>query len=994
MWRVFTIFILTLYAHAFAAKISISAPGPNSSLEIRNAVLPSGEEVQYYVVRGLPVTITIDDDQTVVAEHLEIDLTNDLIRIIGFGSITTAEESFSGENLVVNLDDESFTGKDVLIVTEAIDVLGVDAERVPGQIDVLSGTFSPCSRCEQQVQDFGFRARRLELYPGDRLVAFNVTVVIREFPVLFLPLLVVPLAPPDRQPQLTLTQGTETERANVFVDWPYVSGPNALGTFSLRYYADIMPGEGNFFSNNLLGGSVQASYLGGGINHRFYTDIGAGVFDFFYVPSFIDYVGSGADRLPTDKTRDEFTLRFRYDTAPELSDQDLVTTNVLFERDDARLQRIAEYGVSLSRTFGRVRATVNTQGFIDLDPDDDVDTPSYDGAEPLRTPAALDFRAEDEPFSIGPFRFSNLRLNMGVFEDQSNPTNRSAASRFRVSAGRVLEQHSITLEPLNPWTGLSISGSTDFLGQYYSTQERFVDWYTRLEISQTFGNSGSFNLNFERDIQEGETPFLFDSPANPRNIIRMDPSLTFNPAPWLSFSTRGGYVFVYDVRPDAEGFDPIITNLSLFNNSSWFSLSFENTYDIREEDPGTLITRLDLRSPTPEVDASLNVTYIDDLYPLDPERPGERINESELSFSARYGIRPFVEVNFDGGTRFEPPIPENDDPPARLKPFNLGVTFGTTDTLDTVPSLGFRLERDLNEQETDQFDISFGATIAPFEVALTTNFNFETARNDIEATSPTAPWSSTLSVTWRDVATFEAKNYPFIPPKFVGLEVNENARVNQSVDLYDNFETEDIDWRLSYRSTLNPELKDGRGGFENTALEFRVQALNLASGPSQFGVEFLAKWRLLDDQLDRTFLDEMNFTLLGSFYDTFGVQGSLGYNGNYSSGAEELSQSRLTIDDLAFTVKLYSEIYISAIFNDIWDFTNTNDEETPYNFQPEIRVTWDRCCWALYGSWDTEDGAISITLTTPGAAQGFTQDLDSPFIIPRRAPVETEETNP
>lgn len=994
MWRLFFALGILLYAPAFAAKITISAPDPRSSLEIRNAVLPDGTELEYFVIRGFPVTVTIDEDQTVVAEHLEVDLTNDLIRIIGFGTVTTPDESFSGENLVVNLDNESFTGKDVLIVTEAIDVIGIDAERVPGQIDVLSGRFSPCSRCDQQVQDFGFRAQRLELYPGDRLVAFEVTVVIREVPVFFLPLLVVPLAPPDRQPQLTIQQGTESERANVFVDWPYVSGPNALGTFSLRYYADVVPGAGNFFTGSLLGGAVQASYFGGGVNHLFFTETGAGAFDFFYVPSFIEYSGSGASREAVDKTRDEFTLRFRYDTAPELVDQDILTTNILLERDDARSQRIAEYGVSLGRTFGLVRATASTQGFVDLDPDDDVDTPSFDGGAPLNTFAALDFRAQEEPFSIGPFRLSNLRLNIGAFEDQSNPTNRSAATQFKVSAGRILEQHSITLETLTPWTGLSISGQTDFLGQYYTTEERFVDWFTRLELNQAFGSSGNFNLTFERDIEEGETPFLFDSPPNPRNIIRLDPSLSLSPAPWLSFSTRGSYIFVYDVRPDAEGFDPITTNLTLFSNSSWFGLSFENTYDVREEDPGLLTIRLDLRSPAPELDASLNVTFIDDLYPLDSERPGERVNESELDFSARYGVRPFIEVNFEGGSTLEPPLPENDEAPAFLKPFSLGVTFGTTDTFDTVPSLGFRLERDLNEQETDEVDINFGATIEPFEVSLTTNFDFEKARNDAEATTPTVPWSSTLSVSWRNVATLEAKNYPFVPPETVGLEVNETALVNQSVELYDDFETEDLDWRVSYRSTLNPQLKGGLGGFQNTELELRAQALNLASGPSQFGVEFLGKWRLADDELDRTFLRELNLTFLGSFYDTVGVQGSLGYNGNYTSGAEELSQSRLTIENLAFTVKLYNQLYISAIFDDVWDFTSKNDEQSPYNFQPEFRVTWDRCCWALYGSWDTETGAISITLTTPGANQGFNQELESPFIIPRRAPAETEEANP
>ena len=186
----------------------------------------------------------------------------------------------------------------------------------------------------------------------------------------------------------------------------------------------------------------------------------------------------------------------------------------------------------------------------------------------------------------------------------------------------------------------------------------------------------------------------------------------------------------------------------------------------------------------------------------------------------------------------------------------------------------------------------------------------------------------------------------------------------------------------------------GQGGFRNTSLELKADVKNLASESTQFGVEFLARFRLKDDDLERFFLEQSNITFLGSFYDTVGVQGSLRYKGDYDLEENETPQSSLAIEDLAFTVKLYEQVYISAIFNDVWDFESNAEETTPYSFQPEILVTWDRCCWALYGSWDTKEGAISITLTTPGATQGFGREFPSPFIIPRRAPAETEEASP
>ena len=54
--------------------------------EVRNLTLPDGREVEYYVVKGSPVTVTIDDQQ-LIADEVEIDFTNKLVRVVGFGDV-------------------------------------------------------------------------------------------------------------------------------------------------------------------------------------------------------------------------------------------------------------------------------------------------------------------------------------------------------------------------------------------------------------------------------------------------------------------------------------------------------------------------------------------------------------------------------------------------------------------------------------------------------------------------------------------------------------------------------------------------------------------------------------------------------------------------------------------------------------------------------------------------------------------------------------------
>ena len=216
-----------LSSHVLGARITIDAASdPDSRLDIRTIVLPGGEEVQLYVVEGDGLVISIDED-VLKADHVEFDLTNRLVRVVGFGSFTKGGETVEGYGLIIDLSAESFLADDVLIVTEAIDVKGDSASRVPGLIRVALGEFSLCSRCSQQVEDYGFQAARLELYPGDRLVAFDVTVLIRAIAVLQLPLMVLPLAQPDRQPRLEYRTGTASERALIAVTWPYVAGPDA-----------------------------------------------------------------------------------------------------------------------------------------------------------------------------------------------------------------------------------------------------------------------------------------------------------------------------------------------------------------------------------------------------------------------------------------------------------------------------------------------------------------------------------------------------------------------------------------------------------------------------------------------------------------------------------------------------------------------------------------------------------------------------------------------
>jgi hypothetical protein len=281
------------------------------TLEMRPLQIPGGGETTLYIITGSPVRLTVDGD-LIVAEYIEFDSESEILRIVGPGNVSYENVATKGRDYLLDLGSGELNFGNVFIFTEPLDIEGTEATRMPGQIDISSGIFSPCSRCKQDVQDYRFRAERLNLYPGDRLVAFNVTVYLRELPSFFLPLMVIPLGPEERRPRFNLERGTEDERAEVGLDWPYVVGANAFGTTSLRYFADVNPGGGGGPAETILGGQVEESYLGGGFDHRFYTERGRGTLRFFYTPSFVD------EFEPSDRTLDEYTYTFGYETEEAL----------------------------------------------------------------------------------------------------------------------------------------------------------------------------------------------------------------------------------------------------------------------------------------------------------------------------------------------------------------------------------------------------------------------------------------------------------------------------------------------------------------------------------------------------------------------------------------------------------------------------------------------------------------------------------------------------
>lgn len=209
------------------------------TLELRQV---DGQEL--VIISGANVELRVDDD-VVRARRVEYNRTRRTLTLVGAARYRSASDGqdLSGENLVVELGDEQITGQDVLISDADLEIQGQEVERIPGQLRATGGYFTTCARCGRTPNDYAFRAERLIVYPGDRLVAYRAQLLLADVPVLFLPVIVIPLNDPERQPRVLIGQDS-ADGYTVEADLPFSVGSSTLGTTLLRFYQNRSPSVG------------------------------------------------------------------------------------------------------------------------------------------------------------------------------------------------------------------------------------------------------------------------------------------------------------------------------------------------------------------------------------------------------------------------------------------------------------------------------------------------------------------------------------------------------------------------------------------------------------------------------------------------------------------------------------------------------------------------------------------------------------------------------
>ncbi len=902
-------------------------------LELRNE---NGEELVILV--GSPVRMD-RDGESIEAPRVVFNRTRK--RLLLMGGVRYKDKQgqlIEADELELFTDDESFEALQVKIESGEFYLEGPICQRAAGQILLQEGYLTPCQRCEQEVADYAFQAQEVLLYPGDRIIARGVWVLLRGERTLYLPVLLLFLN--ERRPKLEFGQ-SETDGVFVTADLPYVSD-FGIGFTLLRYFE--RRGWGFGFDHYGIGAALER-------------------YQFLYLPPPAGLV------LPDSDPRKDGIFKYRFSYKLEEPDWRLEGLIVRDDSSQAEPRFLQGAGGQPDYTTflieGATRQTptsseplyrLTLDGYLDHNP---LALPN-ERTTPKRLPEAeISFPRGIE----GEFRL-NGRVLLGYYEAPSNPLNRSARRLGPyIGAGRLWLEHRSSYRPATPpWPGFSFSVENTFIGRYYTTQnfdpqgnptefERLIRWDTRASVGQTLG-AFSVNLSVSRNVVEGETPFQFDF-ERPQRTSRLEGSFSFNPDPIFSFTARASRDL------ERRIFDPPAEFALTSRPFPWFNLTTSISRDLEQGRWGLLRSSLGL-SPAP---FSLNLAY---------ERQLELGLDRLLTLSAAYNPSPF-NFSLRTGYRYWDVQEKEIRPPeqipliARYDPLELAASYNPPGNTTSLSH-----SRDLNNGQAIRTELNVVLQEAPDSFRLRQTFTHLYA----PLPSITNPNPTTTPALLDGLAQLTLSLHTLVFTHTIGFSPGSETRFRLGYQYSADLFQADLLWNYREGLLRNPRLAVRAAVREPDVFINEVSAeFHFPESPNPLTLE--------DDT--QAFLRFVRFSgELEIFPAPLRMEDPPGLSLQGFVALERLNDNsgrfRVTLREFGPTFSFMGLEKTRLFYRMVWNAPESGGANPREFFLPNLEGTLlrprfdliiDRCCWAFRASLDTLKQEFKFSFALGGNAAEF-----------------------
>lgn len=933
------------------------------------------------------VELRVDDD-IVKALRVEYNRTRRTLTLVGRASYFSASDAqtLTGENLVVDLGTEELTGQDVLISDADLEIRGSEVDRIPGQLRATGGYFTPCAKCGRTPNDYAFRAERLIVYPGDRLVAYRAQLLLADFPVLYLPVLVLPLNDPERQPRLSIGQAAQ-DGYTVEADLPFSIGSTTLGTTLLRYYQNRSPS------------------FGVGVSLRSYQPL-----------PFIDrlnlYVLSNPRPFLSDGTQQpgsdldiNFSAKGRIPLVTAVRDLDYSLT--VTRSDLGRASTDPERGVT-NVNFG-----VNVEYPLFTGQFSYVDRYGPEGVTRLTTPLKQpEVVVDPKPYVQGGLS-TDFKFTVGHYTAQSNPLSRSATLQgINISTSRIEEQHSLGYSA-KPWTNADLTLTNTFTGRYYGTGARTVQLNLGAQLTQRWNTTNTFTVSGAYTRIEGTSPFAFD--ALPGRRISAPIGLTISTVPVKDVSFGVSLTRDLMVGPEAQApatFNlsvnrvPLSASASLAHNFYTGEVESAN-YSITLSDPRTdeqiaaanRASAVQSANPARTAQASANPAAANSGAgaPADASQSGAgqtgtgagNPSDTQAGSSQTDGATSTANGTATN-TVTPPPAPA---PVRRLWPapnLSLSASGGYSRSGGYSP---FTVRATVTgDVRTNNFNVfathaiqtpnistigaEFNATgtrdtvLNPFTVSARETLNFPTDAAILSAQA-TPRLSGSASLTWRGAYTLSTAH---------DLLINQPATTKESGTLTFSAGTvagQATNWQVTYGGPFDV----ARFGWTRPTLSASLRTTR----PGQsIGIAGVLNVKGLDQP--RTELSRADLTADWQFGTRFSLSGTANYN-RIRTGTfpDDKATDTLILNPLKLGLALGNGpkpgAYLTASLRQTFTWQD-GVRLNPTPLAPVIGLTIDRCCWAIQAEIDLSIQRYRLAIGLPGSTNYPLFDIGSGGLTP------------
>lgn len=875
------------------------------------------------VISGERVELRVDND-VVTATRVEFNRSRRTLTLIGAGRYDAVDaggavQHLSGSDLVVNLGNQAVSGEDVIISDADLEIRGDVVERIPGQLTAQNSYFTPCAKCGRTPDDYAFRAKRLLLYPGDRLIGYEATLLLAGTPVLYLPIVALPLNDPARQPKLSYTNDAVDGRT-FKADLPFAVSSNTLGTTFLRYYQNRDPSFG-----------------------------GGGEFTVYAPLPYLDRLNvyGLAEPNPAD-AQGKFTAGYAIDLN-------------FAARGHADLENTAPGGLTYS-----VSATRRAIGLLDTDPNKGVTTinaqadvtvinvkgvnnvkigvtvadqrgldPALTLAAPLRRPEVV---IDPDPYLVtyrnGSTLSADFKFTVGNYEAASNPLSRSAVLQGpNYATARLQEEHQITYLA-RPWRDADLNLSNTFTGRYYLTGQRTVDLSIGGSLTQMLG---------VRPSSGGYTP-SYSAYGTPLNL----------PSSAGSFTVKYTYLRREGVSPFA--FDQIQSKLLSAPVGFALNLTPASGVAVKLSQDYDLVLPTDQQQPA---DFNISVAQEPVQLNLNVKHDFFEGQLESVTSSGSFGVSAARGLNFSFAGSYD----------RRTGPGPFTTTVRAIGGVRTN-TFGVSLVQDLKKRELQSVTISAGAVatrdavLNPVTLSLSETVNLQ---------SPSA--NGTLNVNWRDYA-FSSTHSLTLPKGSLRNAGTPSAYTNDT--LY--FSVGNVPGGYSSTqnsastapSSVNWNLKYG-GPYDLGNTEWTRPSLTAAltsTRPAQRLSVQLSVATPGSLQKDAFYVQSASLSGDWQFGRRVALSGLASYTRAPVYGPNQPLNETLSLQPLAFNFTFgrqdKPDASLTATFRQTLSWVNGVRTDTA-PLQPVLLLTVDRCCWAFQAEINPIAKRFRVGLVIPGA---------------------------